>query len=134
MKVTGLDGREYPLSLSTTKRKKVSDLHARARKLLKTLFAFDIIYEEVTMVGTKTGKNGTLYLDFFLPARALCVEVQGSQHSEYNPFFYANQLEFNQAKARDSVKQQWCDLNGFDLVELPYNESDDEWRKRIESR
>lgn len=33
---------------------------------------------------------------------------------------------------RDNEKKEWCELNNIQLVELPYNEDINEWRKRIE--
>jgi hypothetical protein len=138
VKFIGFDNREHTLSITDyiiydddTKSK--SELHIRARKILKSLFPCDKILEEITLPGSK--KNGSiLYADFFIPKKMLMVEVHGRQHYEYVPFFHSTKLGFIKSKLRDSDKREWCDINGIELVELPYNKSDEEWRSKIELR
>lgn len=134
MKVFGLDGQEYSMPLSNkTSRVKNSKLHIRARKIITELYPFDIIIEEVTLPGTKTTtRKSLLFADFFVAKARLVVEVQGEQHYKYVSHFHNNKLEFFKSQARDRDKQEWCEINGFKLVELPYMETDDEWRRRIE--
>ena len=134
MKVKGLDNREHKFSLTSTPRLNASLLHIRARELLRNLFPYDILNEEVFLPGTKTAHNKGLYADFYIHSQRLMIEVNGQQHFDYNPYFYDNKLEFAQSKQRDLKKREWCELNGIDLVELPYNESDNEWRKHISCR
>lgn len=134
MKVLGLDGKEYNLKLKTQVRGKCSELHLRARKVIKNIFPVELVFEEVALPGSKTDKNSSLYLDFLLTGKKLAIEVQGKQHFEYNTFHYNNKVEFGKAQNRDSVKRDWCEMNNITLIELPYNESDDEWTSRIESR
>jgi hypothetical protein len=134
MKLKGFDDREYSLSLDKKISGNCSDLHKRARKLLKTIFKFDTVFEEVQLPGSKTPKNGTLYIDFFIPTQFLAVEVQGQQHTEYTPFFHKNKAEFVRSQVRDNIKREWCELNSFTLIELPYDETDEQWRERIDNR
>tara|TARA_R100001230_G_C5556573_1_gene82519 strand:- start:421 stop:552 length:132 start_codon:yes stop_codon:yes gene_type:complete len=40
-------------------------------------------------------------------------------------------LGFAKAKKRDREKLEWCELNGITVVELSYEEDEDEWRTRL---
>jgi len=136
MKVTGLDGREHLWNVTKYKaRAKCSKLHARARQVLTTEFPYDTIYEELTLPGSKDERQTkTLSADFFVPTRQLMVEVQGEQHYKFNSHFFENKLEFFRAQARDRLKKDWCELNKFMLVQLPFNEDDQQWLQRIRDR
>lgn len=101
--------------------------HLRARVLLKKLFGTEWLLEEVP---AKIYKS-TLYVDFLLPQSKIVVEVQGEQHTKFVEFFHETKAEFQKAQKRDLVKEVWCELNQLKLVQLPYNESDEEWMKRI---
>lgn len=137
MRIIGIDGHEYKFNFSHNSRtsSNPSKYHSLARELLKSLFPLDNIYEEVSLPGTKVGVTGkTLYADFFIPQQKLVVEVQGEQHYSFIPFFHENKLEFYKSKARDEAKKEFCKINEFSIVELPYMENEDEWRTRINNR
>lgn len=134
MKIKGLDNKEHLWSLSDKQRGKVSQHHQRARELLQSLFPLDKVYEEQMLPGSKTGQFGLLCADFYIHSRKLMFEVQGEQHFEYNSFFYKSKLDFLKAKKRDADKKEWCELNGIILIELPYNESNEQWTARINGR
>jgi hypothetical protein len=131
MKVQGINGRAYKLSLGGRDfeiDRKVSSLHSRARDLLRQIFPFEPRKEEVSLPGCKA----QLYLDFFLPQSMFAVEVQGQQHYEHTPLFHGtDKFHFYASLARDNEKRSFCGLNKITLVELPYNESDEQWEKRI---
>ena len=38
-------------------------------------------------------------------------------------------MAFFKAQARDKDKRAWCKLNHINLIELNYNESEEEWRE-----
>ena len=136
MKIQGLDGREYNWNITKYKaRENCSKLHARAREVLTNEFPYDIIYEELTLPGSKDERQTrTLSADFCIPSRNLMVEVQGEQHYKFNPHFFNNKLEFYRAQARDRLKAEWCRINHMTLIQLPYNESDEQWLERIRNR
>lgn len=134
MKVNGFDGRIYNLQLNKKTRGKCSDLHKRARFLIKEIFPLELVFEEITLPGSKTHSNSLLYLDFLLPSKAIGIEVQGQQHIEYTPFFHGNKQSFGKSQNRDNVKEEWCELNNIILIQLPYNESNEEWKLRIVNR
>lgn len=138
MKYRGFDGRDYSITVAdytvyTDATRDRSDLHLRARLLLKSMFPCDRILEEVTLPGSR--KNGAiLYSDFLLPSKSVMVEVQGEQHYKFSSFYHKDKAGFLKSKLRDKDKREWCELNDIQLVELPYNETDDDWRQRIEQR
>jgi hypothetical protein len=131
VKVKGFDNKEYPWTLKKQVKNTCSAGHKLARALLKELFPLDTIYEEVSLPGSATSKNKTLYADFYLRSRSMIVEVQGEQHSEHIPFFHKTKANFFKGQMRDRVKQDWCEMNGITLIELPVSETVDEWRDRI---
>lgn len=134
MKVVGLDGREHSWipSNRAIEKSKQSSLHSLARKILKDKYPNDRILEEVVLPGTSTGSRKSLLVaDFFVPLRNLIVEVHGSQHTEFNNFFFKTKMDFYKAQARDRDKKRWCELNGFVLVELFHDETEEQWKEKI---
>jgi hypothetical protein len=135
IEINGLDGKTYIWNPLTAASKKCipSGLHNRAKELLENFYPYDTILEEVTLPGSKDqfGKKN-LRGDLFLPARGIMIEVHGEQHFKFNRFFFKNKLEYYRAKARDSDKRFWCEINEIELIELNYNEDIDEWTRKIE--
>lgn len=129
MEVSGFDGKKYKINFigkTCNKTENRSNLHVKARNLLKELFPFDRLFEEVMLPGSRG-----LFADFFLPTRRLIVEVHGQQHYEYTNFFYKTKMDFVHAKQRDKNKIAWCELNSIDIIILPYNESEEQWKARL---
>ena len=132
MKLLTSKGREYsiqPLDYikSNDQIKNKSAGHLIARKLLKELYPGEWILEEVP---ARTDKS-TLYIDFIIKRHQIVVEVQGPQHTEFSEFFHKTQEGFRDSQRRDRDKANWCEVNGLTLIELPYGESEDDWRKRL---
>jgi hypothetical protein len=128
LKIKGLDNKEHVWNLTKyvgNQRRGCSEYHKRARKVLKELYPFDQILEEVPLPSTK------LYADFYINSRKLMVEVQGEQHTKFTPFFHKNKQAFGQAKRRDNTKSEWCEINGITLVELSYEDNDNEWCAKL---
>lgn len=133
MKVVDLNGREHGWNLNGL-RPKNNDIrprsqhHLRARNLLKSLFPTDQILEEVPLPGTR------LRADFYLPMRKLAIEVHGEQHYKFIQYFHGSKKGFLRAKKNDQDKILWFQNNNIQVVELPYTETDNEWRRRIQRR
>lgn len=128
MIVIDLSGRKHKINLYPylqSKREERSSYHLQVRSLLKEVFPTLSVAEEVYIPGEH------LYLDFFIPQKRIAVEVHGEQHFSFNNFFYKNNLEFLQAKRRDSVKQEWCELNNIKLIILSYKENEIEWQRKL---
>lgn len=134
MIITGLDNKQYKLKLSNKESSNASGPHIRARILLKSVFPNDIIYEEVTLKGSRKFNQKDLYADFLIPTHMIMVEVHGDQHYKHINFFHSSKLDFIQSKARDIRKNNWCQLNNITYIELPSGETDEQWRNRIYSR
>lgn len=131
MRVKGLDGKEYILNFSKCRKADgESKYHLRAREILQMVYPLDARLEEVPILGFS---GRPLYLDFFLPLRKLAVEVQGEQHYSFNIHMHGSRVGFMQSKVRDRKKSEWCELNGFTLIELPWSESDGQWTERIKN-
>jgi len=52
-----------------------------------------------------------LSIDFYLPHYNLYLEVDGSQHWEFNEKFHPDESAFRKQKARDLEKTNWCKEN-----------------------
>ena len=133
MNIVGLDDREYSWNLSlyrNNQRATASAGHVKARTLLKELFPFDAVLEELTLPGLKP----KLFADFFIASQMLMVEVNGRQHYEYVPFFHKTKHNYFKALRRDALKGEWCVKNHICLMSLNDEESVDEWRNQILQR
>lgn len=129
MKVIGLDGRTHTWSPSTkTNHQKRSKLHLRARYVIKKVYPASVVLEEVFLPGVN------LYADFIIFGSRIMIEVQGQQHFEFNSKFHKSKADFVAQQLKDDNKAEWCKLNNFRLILLPYNETDDEWQNRISSK
>lgn len=128
MKIIGLNGKEYKLKLKEAEfsDENRSSLHLKCRSLLKEIYPSDSIFEEIGLPGTKD-----LTVDFIIPLRRLIIECQGRQHYHMTSFFCKTREDFNKGKIRDSQKKEWAILNGFLLVELRYDETEEEWKRKI---
>lgn len=135
MIIIGLNGKEYnwkPRGSEVIDEHK-SKLHLQVRKLLKEIYPYDMILEEVLLPGSAGAtKKKDLTVDFYIPNRFLMVEAHGEQHYEYNKFFFKNKFQFLKAQKRDNDKIQWCQLNGIRIVGLNFADSEENWRQQIE--
>ena len=130
MKVIGLDAREYTWNPKTGGGKR-SKLHQKAKTVLDSCFPHDRILEEVTLPGTKTVRSKCLRADFYIPNRNLIVEVHGEEQFRFNAYHFDSKLAFFKAQARDRSKAEWCKLNEIRLIQLNYNETEEEWKSKI---
>ena len=132
MNICTLDGEIKKWSLLGTMSKKTvinkSDLHIRTRHLITSLFPTLQILEEVPI---PIRKSDILYLDFYLPLKRYCIEVHGEQHYKLVAFYHQNMMGFLKSKKRDNDKREWCSINNIKYIELPYNETDEQWTQRI---
>jgi len=103
-------------------------LHQRAGKLLNAIYPTLHILEEVPV---PIRDKQTLYLDYYIPVLNTAVEIQGEQHFKYTPHFHKSIMGFAKARQRDADKSLWCENNGIILIQLPFNEDDNDWTTRI---
>jgi len=105
-----------------------SKYHLLARKLLIDTYPTLQLLEEVSI---PLRRSETLYLDFYLPLKKLCVEVHGEQHYSFSSFFHTNKLEFLLGQKRDNEKREWCETNGIKYVVFPHNKTQQEWSNEL---
>ncbi len=105
-----------------------SSFHIQARELITSIFPTLQILEEVPI---PLRKSETLYLDFYLPLKKMCVEVHGEQHYKFITFYHNNMMSFLKAQRRDREKQEWCELNDIKLIVLPHFENQDQWMEKL---
>ena len=138
MKVTGLNNKEYHLDLKRyivreNDEKRKSKYHILARSIIKEAFNSYSVLEEVKLPGSRDpSKKSALFLDFFVPGVMIGVEVHGEQHYKYMPFFHKTKAGYYQSLKRDQIKEEWCELNGINLIVLKYSDSIEKWRNQIE--
>lgn len=81
-----------------------SSLEERIYKLLKKLFpAAKIKMQEYVRF-----KGHRLFLDFYIPALDLVVEVDGLQHDSFNSFFHEGMGNFYWGYRQDRLKEEWA--------------------------
>lgn len=127
MNTTGLDGSQHKLTFngltSKSSLNNKSSLHLEARNILKETYPTLQIIEEVPIY---VRKSEIMYIDFFIPLIKKCIEVHGEQHYEFTPFYHRSRMDFLKQKKRDRDKAEWCEINNFTYIELPFNKTN-EW-------
>lgn len=136
MKVKDLDFKEYKLTLGgytvqANETRPRSTYHLTARKILKSLFPTAQILEEVPI---NLRWNQKVHIDFLINQFKIVVEVHGQQHYKFTPMFHASAQDFIKQKKRDNDLKEWCVINNFTYIELKYDESPEEWIKKINTR
>ena len=132
MIVSDLDGLQQELRLTGHMPHGIlnkSSYHLAARSILSSIYPTMQILEELPI---SVRKSEILYLDFYIPLTKIAVEVHGEQHYKFIPFFHNTILNFYHSKKNDKNKIEWCEKNNIYLIELPFNESEQQWRKRVE--
>jgi hypothetical protein len=132
MLVKDLDGNSHNWQLTGNMAKgrvsNRSSLHLATRYIIAQNYPTLQILEEVPI---PLRKNETLYLDFYLPLKKVCVEVHGEQHYKFVPFYHSTVLNFLKSQKRDREKEEWCEINNIKHIILRYNENESEWIERI---
>lgn len=68
-------------------------------------------------------KGQKLYFDFYIKKLDIFVEVQGQQHTKFVKHFHQDKEAFVNQKARDNLKIEWIEENGFGLIRINYDEN-----------
>ena len=114
MKFKCLDGTEVKIEIKPSDHcdNSRSEIQRKVGARLRELYPRQVILEEFTIPKTR------LSLDFLIPRLNLAYEVQGRQHDEFVAHFHSSVEGFKAQKKRDKYKQEWCDLNTIELVEV----------------
>lgn len=90
-----------------------SKFQSQVKSFLNEIWSIYIVYEEFPVYGSR------LSIDFYNASQNLAIEVQGSQHTKYNPFFHGNnRMAFLDQIKRDEKKKTFCELNNIKLIEI----------------
>ena len=49
----------------------------------------------------------------------------------FNTFYHSSRQDFINQKKRDNDLKEWCEINNMTYVELPFDEGEEQWKKRI---
>tara|TARA_R110000824_G_scaffold327224_2_gene514137 strand:+ start:2757 stop:3182 length:426 start_codon:yes stop_codon:yes gene_type:complete len=119
---------KLPSKVIQGNKRKTSNYHSAAKKLLQETYSTIQIFEEVPI---HTDTLRTLYLDFYIPSLDLAIEVHGEQHYNFSSHFHGSRRKFLKARANDRDKITWCELNGIFIAILSYKESLSQWKEKI---
>tara|TARA_Y100000310_G_C20282379_1_gene623211 strand:+ start:343 stop:588 length:246 start_codon:yes stop_codon:yes gene_type:complete len=62
-------------------------------------------------------------VDLLNATKKIAVEVNGRQHSNFNPFFHDNsRANYLASIKRDVKKREWLEMNNFTLIEIEEHE------------
>ena len=123
MKFYDTSGREHKMDVRPSKwpKKEVGEgrgkYQSQVGDVLEDVFPGHHILEEFPCVGER------LFLDFYLPTKNLAIEVQGTQHHKFNPFFHKDKTAFATQQANDRRKEKWCEVNDIRLVKIDWGAS-----------
>jgi len=94
-----------------------SKLQTKAKRFFQKYWKEHIVYEEFPVYGTR------MKVDLLNATKKVAIEVNGPQHSSFNPFFHGNsRLNYLKSIKRDYQKAQWLEMNGYKLIELSTKE------------
>lgn len=70
--------------------------------------------------------GNNLFIDIFLPAFKIGIEIDGEQHFSYNSFFHKNgMIDFNLQKLRDKKKDNICFEKDIFLYRVRFDDKRD---------
>lgn len=96
--------------------KSKSKLQFQVKQFLKEHWFTHIVYEEFPVFGSR------LRLDFFNANRHIVIEVDGSQHDEFNEFFHKDRWGYVDHMERDSRKFRWIERNELHFIQIKEKE------------
>lgn len=89
-----------------------SKIQFSVKQFLRTLWKNHIVFEEFCVFGSQ------LKVDFLNVTRKIAIEVDGSQHAEFNKFFHGNRLNYLKSIKRDFKKLEWLEKNKFQVINI----------------
>jgi very-short-patch-repair endonuclease len=97
-----------------------SKLQFNVKQFLKPHWKHQVCFEEFPVYGTR------MSVDLINFTKKIAIEVNGPQHKEFNKFFHGNsKAKYLSSIKRDWEKTEWLETNGFELVEIEYDEVKD---------
>ena len=120
MKFRTLNGKEVNININQSKHP------IRSKENSKSKFQYEVgqvliqIYPNYPILEEVYILIEHFRIDFMIPKLKLAFECQGKQHDEFNPHFHKHYHNFTKSQERDQRKLEWCQLNDFDLIYIPY--------------
>lgn len=96
-----------------------SNFQFLVKQFLKKHWFGHIVYEEFPVFGTR------LKVDILNATKKIAVEAHGGQHTKFNKFFHGTVNGYSNSIMRDSIKINWLESNGFQVIEIYENEIND---------
>lgn len=116
MKFKMLNGREKYKNINKNKidweKPSRSKIQFKVKQFLKKYWEYDLVYEEMPVIGTK------MSLDIVNYTNKIAIEVHGRQHIEFVKHFHGNRSNYRRQLNRDTLKEEWCEMNGFKYVDI----------------
>ena len=93
-----------------------SKIQFQTKQFLKPFWKNHVVMEECPVTGT------LLKVDILNATLRIAVEINGQQHSGYHYFHNGQPLNYLKGIKNDTKKLQWLELNGYQLIEINYDE------------
>jgi hypothetical protein len=98
-------------------KKSRSIIQFKVKQFLKPFWIGQILYEEFPVYGS------LLKVDILNATLKIAIEVNGNQHSAFNPFFHNNDPNrYLKGYKNDAKKSEWLAKNDFKLIEINEDE------------
>jgi hypothetical protein len=98
-------------------KKSRSIIQFKVKQFLKPFWIGQILYEEFPVYGS------LLKVDILNATLKIAIEVNGNQHSAFNPFFHNNDPNrYLKGYKNDVKKSEWLAKNDFKLIEINEDE------------
>lgn len=106
--------------------KSLSKIQRAVKEFLEPYWKNCMVFEEFPLVGTR------MKFDIYNATRRIILEINGSQHSSFNPFFQKTRANFLGQVKRDLEKADFCARNNIALVEITEKEFYGKTRQELE--
>jgi len=99
-------------------KKSRSKVQFAVKDFLHTYWKSHVVYEEFPVFGSR------MKVDIMNFTKKIAIEVQGSQHNNFNAFFHGNsRAKYLESIKRDVKKAEWLEKNDFFLIEIDEKEA-----------
>ncbi len=130
MIVTRLDNEQevdWKPERKNPKKYRLSKLTERAISVIKSILPTTMLVYEARIPGSR------LRLDIWIPMYKIVIEVQGIQHYKFSQFYHGTKNKQNEQMMRDRIKREWCEYNGIEIIDFPYDVCEELWKNKIMS-
>lgn len=117
MKIKKINGKETNINIQKYRidwdKKCRSKMQFNVKQFFRKYWSNHCCLEEFRIPGS------LMTIDIVNLTKKLAIEINGNQHSEFNKFFHKNNItNYRLQMERDVKKEDWCEKNGFTLIEI----------------